>query len=57
VPDGNILVESDLDTAGENMDAALEEVVRKICKLKGWSLDGGVRQLGQNWRKFVFGHS
>lgn len=55
VPDDRILVESDLHCAGQQMDDYLEEIVRSICKLRGWSLDKGVRILGANWQRFVFG--
>ncbi|KAB8337096.1 hypothetical protein FH972_021400 [Carpinus fangiana] len=55
IPDDRILVESDLHTAGKDMDEYMEAVVRKICELKQWSLTDGVKQLGRNWRHFVFG--
>lgn len=55
VPGDKILVESDLHTAGDRMDQNLEDIIRIVCRLKEWSLEEGVRQLGQNWKRFVFG--
>lgn len=55
VPDEMLLVESDLHTAGDEMDRRLEDIVRRICKIKKWSLDEGVERLGKNWKAFVFG--
>ncbi|KAF2265909.1 Metallo-dependent hydrolase [Lojkania enalia] len=55
VPDRMLLVESDLHTAGDPMDERLENMVRRICKIKGWGLEEGVKQLGGNWKRFVFG--
>lgn len=55
VADDRILIESDLDTAGERMDGYLEEIVRKLCDIKGWELEDGVKQLAANWKSFIFG--
>lgn len=57
VPDHAVLVESDLHTAGEEMDRRMEDIVRRICKVKGWSLEDGVQRLGSNWRAFAFGEA
>ncbi|KAH8681324.1 Cut9 interacting protein Scn1 [Xylariales sp. PMI_506] len=53
-PDDRILIESDLHTAGESMDQALEAICRKVCELKGWDLHKGVQHLARNWRAFIF---
>ena len=55
VPDDSVLIESDLHTAGEEMDLALEEALGLICKLKGWEIERGARQLDANWRRFSLG--
>ena len=55
VPDGHILVETDLHTAGEDMDAALEDMYRRVCDVKGWGLEEGVRRIGRNFEEFIFG--
>jgi len=55
VPDDRILAESDFHAAGERMDDLLEEIVRTICEVRGWSLEDGVKQLAINWMSYVFG--
>ena len=55
LPEDRILVESDLHTAGERMDGLLEDVVRRICHIRGWELESGITILARNWRQFVFG--
>jgi Tat protein secretion system quality control protein TatD with DNase activity len=55
VPDHMVLVESDLHTAGEEMDRRLEDIIRRICRIKGWGLEEGVSKLGRNWRAFALG--
>lgn len=55
IPDDNLLIESDLHIAGIRMDDHLEDIVRIVCTLKGWTLDEGVKILGRNWKRFVFG--
>ncbi|POR34657.1 TatD deoxyribonuclease family protein [Tolypocladium paradoxum] len=55
VPDARILVESDLHVAGADMDAALEDMYRRVCEAKGWGLDEGVARIGRNFAEFVFG--
>jgi Tat protein secretion system quality control protein TatD with DNase activity len=55
IPNERILVESDVHRAGDLMDNLLEKMIRRICQLKQWTLEEGVRQLASNWRCFVFG--
>ncbi|KAK5138484.1 hypothetical protein LTR08_000070 [Meristemomyces frigidus] len=57
VPDDRVLVESDLHTAGERMDGYLEAGVRRICEVKGWEVEDGVRRLGKNWKRFALGRA
>lgn len=55
VPDDRILVESDLHIAGERMDDMLEDIVRKVCRLKTWGLEEGTRKLRDNYIRFILG--
>jgi Tat protein secretion system quality control protein TatD with DNase activity len=55
VPDDMLLVESDLHTAGDEMDRRLEDIIRRVCGIKGWGLEEGVTRLGRNWKAFVLG--
>jgi Tat protein secretion system quality control protein TatD with DNase activity len=55
LPAERILIESDLHTAGPQMDQLLEDAARQICEVRGWKLREGVQQLAENWRRFVFG--
>jgi Tat protein secretion system quality control protein TatD with DNase activity len=55
LPEDRILIESDLHTAGPEMDQRLEDITRKICRLRQWNLDVGVTRLAKNWELFVLG--
>ncbi|KAI9730239.1 MAG: hypothetical protein M1834_006003 [Cirrosporium novae-zelandiae] len=55
LPDDRILIESDLHKAGEEMDGFLEEVVKRVCEVRGWEEEMGRKQLMRNWTSFVFG--
>ncbi|KAK3306607.1 uncharacterized protein B0T15DRAFT_146764 [Chaetomium strumarium] len=54
-PDDRLLVESDLHCAGEDMDRLLEDICRKVCDTKGWSLEEGLQRIRKNYEEFVFG--
>ena len=54
-PDDRILAESDLHIAGDAMDAALEDIYRKVCEIKGWELREGIERIRRNYERFVFG--
>ncbi|KAH0612810.1 uncharacterized protein H6S33_009190 [Morchella sextelata] len=56
-PEDRVLVESDLHTAGEDMDKALEGAVRLIAGVRGLQLVDCARKLSDNWKEFVFGPS
>ncbi|KAM5348428.1 hypothetical protein ACJ41O_008252 [Fusarium nematophilum] len=55
LPDESLLVESDLHTAGEDMDQALEDMYRHVCEVKGWELGEGVKRIAKNFQDFIFG--
>lgn len=55
VDDSMLLVESDLHTAGDRMDQHMEDIVRRICRVKKWELNQGIGILAKNWKRFVFG--
>jgi Tat protein secretion system quality control protein TatD with DNase activity len=55
LPDDRILIESDFHCAGEKMDELLNEIAFKVCEIKGWKLRDGLIQLGDNYKRFVFG--
>ncbi|KAI4169157.1 MAG: hypothetical protein LQ343_005902 [Gyalolechia ehrenbergii] len=55
IPDDRILIESDLHSAGDEMDELIEDIVRLVCRIKGWSLIKGVELLATNFREFLFG--
>ena len=55
VPDDRILIESDWHTAGEEMDYFLEHMYRKVCNIKGWTLEAGVAQIRKNYEEYIFG--
>lgn len=55
-PDARILLESDLHTAGPEMDEMLEQIYRKACLAKGWDLHDGVKRIGKNFEEFIFGN-
>ncbi|ERS96395.1 uncharacterized protein SPSK_01739 [Sporothrix schenckii 1099-18] len=52
-PEDRILVESDLHTAGPAMDAALEDICRRVCAIKKWTLAEGMERVAQNYDAFI----
>ena len=55
VPKNQLLVETDLHTAGERMDGELEETYRAICEFRGWQLEDCVKTIADNFENFIFG--
>ncbi|KAH7327954.1 hypothetical protein B0I35DRAFT_345440 [Stachybotrys elegans] len=55
VPENRILVESDLHTAGDDMDGYLEDMYRRVCQARGWELREGVARIRKNYEEFIFG--
>ncbi|PHH68359.1 hypothetical protein CDD82_620 [Ophiocordyceps australis] len=55
VPHDRILVESDVHQAGPAMEAALEDMYRRVCRAKQWPLAEGVSLMRCNFDDFVFG--
>lgn len=55
VPDHRLLLETDLSHAGPDLDHQLVITARKLCELKGWDIEHGLRQLRQNYMRFVYG--
>lgn len=54
-PDDKLLIESDLHTAGDDMDNQLEQIARKVCQVKGWGLEEGLEIIRNNYERFIFG--
>ncbi|KAK4103494.1 Metallo-dependent hydrolase [Parathielavia hyrcaniae] len=54
-PDDRLLVESDLHCAGDDMDRLLGDIARKVCEIKGWSLEEGLTRIRKNYEEFIFG--
>jgi Tat protein secretion system quality control protein TatD with DNase activity len=55
LPEDKILIESDMHIAGDRMDQNLRGMARKVCEVRGWTLEDGVGRLARNWEVFVFG--
>lgn len=55
IPEDRILIESDMHIAGHEMDNKLEEIARKVCNIKEWTIHDGLDILATNWNCFIFG--
>lgn len=55
VPRDRLLIESDLHIAGERMDDLLEQIVRRVCRIRSWGLEEGIKTLSSNWTRFALG--
>ncbi|KAK2616758.1 Cut9-interacting protein scn1 [Conoideocrella luteorostrata] len=55
IPAERLLVETDMHTAGGQMDDDLAEIYRTVCECKGWQLEDGLKVIGENFRDFIFG--
>jgi len=55
VPHDRLLLESDLHMAGGRMDDLLEGIARRLCEIRGWNLEVGVKQFAANWKHFALG--
>ena len=52
-PDDRILLESDLHKAGPAMDMLLEDIYRRVCAIKKWTLAEGVERIAKNYDVFT----
>lgn len=55
VAENCVMVESDLHTAGSQMDAAISQAAILVCKTRGWTLEEGSRRMERNWERYVYG--
>lgn len=55
MPEERILIESDLHCAGEVMDKLLQDILRRVCHIKGWDIEKGAEICKRNWERFIFG--
>ncbi|KAF3904838.1 hypothetical protein ABW20_dc0105387 [Dactylellina cionopaga] len=57
VPEGKLLVESDLHVASIEMEQHLAFIIHKVAQDRGWELEKTVKLLGENWKNFVYGET